>query len=141
MTRLRTIAAAALLALAAALAAPASGQDAPQNDPPWEPQLLRLGEILGALAWLDPLCAGGITDWRAEMAALIDAESPEPGRRARLVDRFNLGYASFASVYRSCTPAARLAISRYRSEGADLAAAMRASWGPPADNIPLPEER
>lgn len=133
MTGLRAIVAGlALAGLATAAAA---------QDPPYEAQMLRLGEVLGALAYIDRLCTPEGHDWRAEMEALLGAEQPEPARRARLVDRFNLGYASFASVYRNCTPAARLAITRYRSEGADLIAAMRTTYGPPATDLPLSPER
>ena len=89
-------------------------------DPPYEPQLQRLAEILGSLHYLDQLCGGTAPAWRDEMAALLTAEAPEADRRARLVDRFNLGYGSFAAVYRTCTPSAVLALERYKKEGAAL---------------------
>ena len=48
--------------------------------PPYEPQLLRLSEILGALAFLRPLCGGNDErDWRARMTQLIDAEASDHG--------------------------------------------------------------
>lgn len=110
------------LALAALLALRAPPAPAAEGDPPYEPQLLRLAEILGGLAFLRPLC--GAEDGqriRTEMTTLIDAEQPSAARRARIIDRFNIGYQGFAAVYRACTPAAALQAERYRREGADLA--------------------
>jgi uncharacterized protein (TIGR02301 family) len=63
------------------------------------------------------------------MQALIDAESPDPDRRARMVDRFNRGYQGFRSVYRTCTPAATLAIDRYMEEGAKIARDITVRYG------------
>jgi uncharacterized protein (TIGR02301 family) len=63
------------------------------------------------------------------MAALLDAEQPSEERRARLVDRFNLGYSGFASVYRTCTPAAAVAVDRYAREGLQLSRDIVARYG------------
>ena len=51
------------------------------------------------------------------MSALLDAEQPSEERRSRLIGRFNHGYETFNAVYRTCTPSAELAISRYLAEG------------------------
>ena len=59
--------------------------------------------------------------WRNEMQALIDAEAPGGERRERLIASFNRGYRGFQQSYRSCTPAADLAIRRYLAEGAKIA--------------------
>jgi uncharacterized protein (TIGR02301 family) len=99
-------------------------------EPPYEAQFLRLSEILGAIHYLRRLCdsdEGGL--WRNQMQALIDAEAPNPIRRARIVDRFNHGYESFRSVYRTCTPAATVAIDRYLAEGAKIARDVTARYG------------
>ena len=64
------------------------------------------------------------------MQALIDTENPSPIRRARFVDRFNRGYESYRSVYRSCTPAAATAIDRYMDEGVKIARDITARYGP-----------
>ena len=101
-----------------------------QREPPYESQLLRLSEILGAIHYLRRLCdsdEGGL--WRNEMSAILDAEAPTAIRRARLVDRFNRGFDSFRSVYRTCTPAAIAAIDRYMEEGADIARDITARYG------------
>lgn len=111
----------AALALGGTLAGAGAAQAA-EGDPVYEPQLLRLAEVLGGLAFLRPLCGGEDGQrLRAEMTTLIEAEQPTPPRRARLIDRFNIGYQSFAAVYRACTPAAQLEAERYRREGAELA--------------------
>src|SRR5271157_3893634 len=105
------------LALLSSLAAPAVGQTTPfDND------LRRLAEILGALHYLRPLC--GAADegqkWRAEMQALIDAETPSGSRRAKMILAFNRGYTGFQQSYRTCTPPAQIAIRRYLEEGAKI---------------------
>ena len=90
--------------------------------PPYEPQLLRLSEILGAVHYLTRICPKDAkSDWREQMNLLIEAEKPSPERRRDLVDRFNRGYHGFSDVYRRCTPSAKLAIERYMREGADIA--------------------
>lgn len=101
-----------------------------QTAPGYEPQLLRLSEILGAVHYLRQLCdsdEGSL--WRDEMLGILDAESPTPNRRARLVDHFNRGFDSFRSVYRTCTPAATTAIARYMEEGANIARDITARYG------------
>jgi uncharacterized protein (TIGR02301 family) len=86
--------------------------------PVYDTQLLRLSEILGSLAFLRGLC--GEPDgpaWRDEMSALLAAEQPGPERRSRLVGHSITGFETYNAVYRSCTPSARLAITRYLAEG------------------------
>ena len=102
----------------------------PGGAPPFDAQLLRLSEILGALHYLRQLCGGGEGAlWREQMQGLIDAEKPDPARKARFVDRFNRGYDSFGAVYRSCTDAATAAIDRYMSEGETIARDVVARYG------------
>lgn len=101
-----------------------------QREPPYENQFLRLSEILGAIQYLRMLCdsdEGGL--WRDEMSRLLEAEAPTAIRRARLIDRFNRGFDSFRSVYRTCTPAAIVAIDRYMKEGANIARDISARYG------------
>jgi uncharacterized protein (TIGR02301 family) len=113
--------------------APAGAATAPSgNEPPapiYEEKLLRLSEILGSLSFLRDLCgdADGAA-WRAEMSSLLAAEDPPPQRRTRLIARFNHGFESLNAVYRTCTPSARLAISRYLAEGETLAADVRGRY-------------
>ncbi len=103
---------------------------APSGPPPYDEQLLRLSEILGAMHYLRPLCGsaeGGL--WRSEMEALLQSEQPDETRRARFVDRFNHGYEGFRAVYRVCTPAATTAIDRYMNEGGRIARDVSARYG------------
>ena len=58
--------------------------------------------------------------WRNEMQALIDAETPQPERRSRMIASFNRGYRGYQQTYRTCTPAADLVIRRYLEEGSKL---------------------
>lgn len=99
-------------------------------EPPYEAQLLRLSEILGSVHYLRRLCdsdEGSL--WRDQMQALIDAEAPNPIRRARIVDRFNHGYETFRAVYRTCTAAAAVAIDRYMGEGVKISRDITARYG------------
>ena len=89
---------------------------------PFDNDLSRLAEILGALHYLRALCgANEGQKWRNEMQALIDAEVPSGERRQKIVASFNRGYRGFQQTYRSCTPAADIAIRRYLDEGARIA--------------------
>lgn len=87
---------------------------------PYEPPLLRLAEILGSLHFLRNLCGETDDGWRRQMDALLQSENPEQARRARMVGRFNHGYAAFEQNYTVCTEAAIEAIRRYMSEGETL---------------------
>jgi len=100
------------------------------GDPPYEQQLQRLAEILGALHYLRPLCgAEEPSVWRDQMDQILTAEDPTPDRRARIVSQFNHGFSSFATVYRTCTPAALTAIDRYIAEGKKLTRDITARYG------------
>lgn len=89
---------------------------------PFDSDLQRLAEILGALHYLRALCgANEGQKWRNEMQALIDAEAPNGERKQKIVASFNRGYRGFQQTYRSCTPAADIAIRRYLDEGARIA--------------------
>jgi uncharacterized protein (TIGR02301 family) len=110
----------------------AAETEAPPEPPPpvYDDQLLRLAEILGALAFLRDLCGHSDGElWRGEMLALINAENPAPLRRGRLIGRFNHGFETFNAVYRSCTPSAQRAIGHYLVEGEALAAEVRSRYG------------
>jgi uncharacterized protein (TIGR02301 family) len=113
-------------ASAPAVAAPVTEGAAP---PPYQDDLLRLAEILGAIHYLRPLCGFDGNQWREQMEQLLDSESADEPARTRMVDRFNRGYDSYKSVYLSCTPAATLAAQRYLEEGARIAADITARYG------------
>ncbi|MBV9558727.1 MAG: TIGR02301 family protein [Pseudolabrys sp.] len=115
-----TRALAAIAILLTLLAAPARALAG--DAAPFDNDLQRLAEILGALHYLRPLCgANEGPKWLNEMQALIDAEAPSGERRQKIVARFNFGYRGFQQTYRSCTPAADVAIRRFLDEGARIA--------------------
>jgi len=102
----------------------------PQTQPaPYDRDLQRLAEILGALHFLRSICG---TDegqkWRNEAQALIDAEAPNGDRHDQMVASFNRGYRGFQQSYRSCTPAAGVVIRRYLEEGAHIAREITARY-------------
>jgi len=96
---------------------------------PFDSDLMRLAEILGALHYLRTLCgANEGNKWRDQMTALIDAEAQSGDRRNRLVANFNNGYRNFQRTYRACTPAANLAVRRYLDEGAKISREITARY-------------
>jgi uncharacterized protein (TIGR02301 family) len=105
---------------------PARAQDAPA---PFDGDLQRLAEVLGALHYLRGICgANEGSKWRNEMQALIDAETPSGDRRARMIAGFNRGYNGFQQTYRTCTPAATVAIRRYIDEGSKISRDLTARY-------------
>jgi uncharacterized protein (TIGR02301 family) len=89
---------------------------------PYDPDLERLSEILGALHFLRGICnSNDGQKWRNEAQALIDAEAPTGNRHDEMVASFNRGYRGFQESYRTCTPAADVVIHRYMQEGAKIA--------------------
>jgi uncharacterized protein (TIGR02301 family) len=102
---------------------PAAAPAAPQAESaPYDHDLQRLSEILGALHFLRGICA---TDegqkWRNEAQTLIDAEAPAGSRHDQMIASFNRGYRGFQQTYRTCTPAAGVIVRRYLAEGAKIA--------------------
>ncbi len=119
-----------LLTIAAILLCLALPARAAEGDPaPYDADLQRLAEILGSLQSLRTVCgANEGQKWRNEMQALIDAEVPSGERRRKIVASFNRGYRSFHETYRTCTPAADVAIRRYLEEGAKIAREITARY-------------
>jgi uncharacterized protein (TIGR02301 family) len=110
-------------ALATGVLAQAGGDTADSR--PYDDKLLRLSEILGAIHYLRELCGASEGQvWRDRMRELMDAEGSSALRRAKLTQSFNNRYRSYSRTYNNCTPSARTAISRFLSEGADLADAL-----------------
>ena len=99
--------------------------------PPYEPQLTRLAEILGALHHLRTVCrAPDANVWRDRLASLIEADSAPPDRRDRLAGAFNASFRTWARSYRTCTPAAEHASRLFLDETAKIATEVRARFGP-----------
>ena len=96
---------------------------------PYDGNLQRLAEILGALHYLRAVCgANEGQKWRNEMQALVDAEAPHGDRRARMIASFNRGFRGYQQTYRTCTPAADLVIRRYLEEGSKIAREVTARY-------------
>jgi uncharacterized protein (TIGR02301 family) len=134
--RILTILAIGLAVSAASHAQAQRGAEPPANVPPvqggpapFDADLMRLSEILGALQYLRALCgANEGQKWRDEMQALLEAEAQTPDRRNRMVANFNRGYRSFQQAYRTCTPAANVAVRRYLDEGAKISREITARY-------------
>ena len=109
------------LAAATRNSAPQDRGQAPAQPAPYDHDLQRLSEILGALHFLRGICNSNEgQQWRNEALALIDAEAPSGKRHNDMVASFNRGYRSFQS-YRTCTSVADVVIRRYLEEGAKVA--------------------
>jgi uncharacterized protein (TIGR02301 family) len=102
--------------------APLAAPVLPQGPAPYDHDLQRLSEILGALHFLRGICGSNEGQkWRLEAQAIIDAEAPSGERHDQMVASFNRGYRGFQQSYRTCTPAADVVIRRYLEEGAKIA--------------------
>lgn len=112
------------LCLAFAAATPVRAAESP-----FESQLVRLAEILGALHYLRNLCGEEGHVWRERMEEFLEAEKPDDARRARLVASFNRGYRGFETSYATCTDSAIAAIARYMKEGEALSRDTAARYG------------
>lgn len=117
----------------AAATRPPAAQPAPPPEPPpppYEPQLLRLAEVMGSLAYLRTLCGAREADgWRTRMAALIDAEGRTPQRRERLTGAYNRGFRAYSLTHRGCTDGSQEASSRLAGEGERLARNLAGRYG------------
>jgi uncharacterized protein (TIGR02301 family) len=135
LKKLLTLAAVALCLAAPVHAQKQQKQQQPEPPPavtpsaPYDADLQRLAEILGALQYLRTVCkADDGQKWRDQMQALLDAEAPDGERRRKIVANFNRGYRGFQQTYRTCTPAADLVIRRYLDEGAKIAREITARY-------------
>ncbi|MCB1471793.1 MAG: TIGR02301 family protein [Rhodobiaceae bacterium] len=114
------------LSVAGAGNAHAQGTDAApsavEQAAPYDDQIVRLAEILGAIHYLRNLCGADEGQaWRERMQQLIDAENPGPVRRARYVDGFNRGYRGYERTHAACTDASRILADRFVREGEEIA--------------------
>ncbi|WP_245413422.1 TIGR02301 family protein [Mangrovicella endophytica] len=101
----------------------------PSNAPFMKP-LGRLSSILGSVHFLRRLCGDTNAEtYRTKMGELLAAQPFNEVDKRRLIASFNDGYRAFESTYRRCTPAARVAVDRYLSEGATLSREISARYG------------
>jgi uncharacterized protein (TIGR02301 family) len=114
-------------------APPAAEQPAPpaaEPPPPYEPQLLRLAELMGALAYLRDLCGAHDADaFHAKMASLLEAEATSQTRKESLAGAYNAGFRGYELSYRVCTPAAREVIGRFLDEAAKISTDVANRYG------------
>ncbi|MCA3563848.1 MAG: TIGR02301 family protein [Methylocystis sp.] len=105
-------------------AAPPPVREEPTPEPPpaaYEPELLRLAEVLGTLSFLTGLCEQrGSESWQLRMAQLLDTEGTTVLRRERLAGAYNRGYIGHQPAHRTCTEASRLVIERLIQQGQKL---------------------
>jgi len=103
---------------------------AAEPPPPYEPQLLRLAEIIGALAYLRDLCGAHDADaYRAKMASLLEIEAKSQTRKESLAGAYNRGFRGYELSYRVCTPAAREIIARFLNETARISTDLANRYG------------
>lgn len=108
--------------IAKPIGTPAAPSGAGGPAPPYEPQLLRLSELLGALTYLQDLCSGqGGQVWRDKMSALMNAETQDETRRERFAGAYNRGLHGYELSYRECTPNAQAIITRFLDESGKIA--------------------
>ncbi|MDP3411379.1 TIGR02301 family protein [Bosea sp. (in: a-proteobacteria)] len=110
---------------------PAEPAPAPEPPPPpYEPQLLKLAEIMGSLAYLRTLCGGKEAQgWRDRMAGLVEAEGRTPARRERLTSAYNRGFRAYSLTHRACTDGSQEASTRLALEGERLARGLAGRYG------------
>ena len=128
---------AAAALLVALLATPSVAQEGepelapsvPSAPPAFEPQLVRLMEVLGSIEVLRGLCGNETGEWRQRASAIIEAEGSvsEPFRR-RMIAAYNRGNRAFGA-YTACTPSAIYAIERYMDEGETIARDVLVRYG------------
>jgi uncharacterized protein (TIGR02301 family) len=107
--------------------APAPVADPP---PPYEPQLLRLAELMGALSYLRDLCGAHDADaFHAKMANLLEAEAKSETRKESLAGAYNNGFRGYELSYRVCTPAAHEIIARFLDEAARISTDVANRYG------------
>jgi uncharacterized protein (TIGR02301 family) len=117
---------AVLIVISACVSTPLRAEDAAA---PFDGDLQRLAEILGTLHYLRGICGTNEgLKWRNQLQALIDAETPSGDRRTRMIAGFNRGYNGFQQTYRTCTPAAAVAIRRYIEEGSKISRDLTARY-------------
>ena len=102
----------------------------PAEPPPYEPQLLRMAEVIGALSYLRDLCGEGDgSAFRAKFATLLETEGNTPARKETLAGAFNRGLHDYELTYRTCTPTAREIIASFLDEAARTARDLANRYG------------
>jgi uncharacterized protein (TIGR02301 family) len=112
----------AIALMASVMAGAALAQGTSSDARPYDDKLMRLSEILGAVHYLRELCGGNDGQkWRDSMKEMMDSEGSSALRRARLTRSFNNGYRAYSRTYNACSPSAQTAITRFLTEGSEIA--------------------
>ena len=115
-----------LVGLVLVLAGPARAE---ALAPPYEAELVRLSELMGALHYLRGLCqAPDAGAWRTKMSALIASEGFDETGRAKYAGAFNRGYRTFQQTYHNCNGDAEDTIRSYLEEGGRIARDLRSRY-------------
>jgi uncharacterized protein (TIGR02301 family) len=89
----------------------------PETPLAYEPELLRLAEALGVIAYVSQLCAKPeAAEWSKRAQQIIDAEGGTSARRERLAGAYNRGFLGHQAMHRSCGDSARLVLELRRAE-------------------------
>ncbi len=97
---------------------------------PYEANLLRLSELMGALAFLRDLCHDGDgAEFRDKIAQLIEADPRPQDAKDQLAGAFNRGFDGYRLTYRVCTSNARDTIAAYLEETRRLAKDVASRYG------------
>jgi uncharacterized protein (TIGR02301 family) len=98
--------------------------------PPYEADLLRLAEMMGALAYLRDLCRDGDgAQYRQRIAGLIEGDSSPQETKDQIAGAFNRGFDGYRLTYRTCTDNARATIADYLAQSQKLAREAAARYG------------
>jgi uncharacterized protein (TIGR02301 family) len=111
--------------------APAAPQSPPEPEPlrPYDPDLMQLSEVIGALAFMSMLCNERDADgWRQRMTEMIEAEGTTPQRKERLAGAFNRGYLGYQPTHRTCGDRSRQVIDGLIAKGQQLARDMSSKY-------------
>jgi uncharacterized protein (TIGR02301 family) len=110
--------------------APAPPPPAAEPPPPYEPQLLRLAQIMGALAYLRDLCGSHDAEaFHQKMASLLETEAKSEARKESLAGAYNSGFEGYQLNYRVCTATAHEIIARFLDEAAKISTDLASRYG------------
>jgi uncharacterized protein (TIGR02301 family) len=103
----------------------------PEAPPPtYEPEMLRLAEVLGGLSYLATLCSqSGSENWQLRMTQLIEAEGTTTQRKERLAGAYNRGYLGYQPAHRTCSDTSRLSIDTLVEKGQKITAELARRYG------------
>jgi uncharacterized protein (TIGR02301 family) len=110
--------------------APDRYDDTPLTNVPYEKEILRLSQILGAMHYLNKICPANVNkNWRGSMGNIINNERASGKYRGKLTAYYNRGFKAYQITYKTCTDNAKHVINQYTNEGAELAKSIIIRYG------------